>query len=578
MNDDIFRPGGGDGWERDEPSWSSDVVPVDATPSDGFAVDGTDAFAIEERPVDGPGEPSPATDGPGNGRSRAVVYTGAAIVGLLIVIVIGSSTGPRPVVGSEAGELRSESVDDTSPTTTDELDDVDVDVTGVFLAVPDEWLDGADAPRQGKRSSADDELDEYAPYDDEYADAPVDTAVEDSDTFDFDDEEFDFDTDSLDESDLFDLPSSSGRRTVLPRRLPVITAPRPRVTLPRSTVATTAATTSPTVADTATTTLPEDTTTSSTTTSTSTTTTTTTTSTTLPPAAPQWTADVTGLPGTCVGTLRAWPASGGLVASVAGLGLFVHPATGSWTGPVTATIGVGDQRAFVQDPAVATTFWIGGPDGVFTTTDGGATFTELGALTDVRSLSVSGSTLLAVTGDRTVSRYDAALDTWDPVDMAAVPTDVVIHEVRLVDDVTALVATDDGVYRGTAGAWSRVSRELVVGTPVRSADGSFTWLLTAGRGVLRSTGDGATWTSTPSSGVIDPVANSLALSADGELTTVGVGKLVRSADGGATWTPFGATLPFVPAGVARTIADDASVIWSATCGPSSVQRLEDPAT
>ena len=89
--------------------------------SDGFAVDGTDAFAIDERPVEGPLVP-PAEepdDVAAIGRGRLAVTVGAALAGLLIVIAVGSSTGPRPVVG-EAGLLRTEDVDDVTTTTEDD--------------------------------------------------------------------------------------------------------------------------------------------------------------------------------------------------------------------------------------------------------------------------------------------------------------------------------------------------------------------------------------------------------------------------------------------------------------------------
>ena len=582
MNDDIFRPGGGDGWEHGDPPWSPADGPVDATPFDGFAVDGTDAFAIEERPVDGPAGPPTAGDGEGTGagRSRVAVYSASAIVGLLIVIIVGGSTGPRPVVGGEAGEFRSEPTAETSSTTTTDPVDVVVDATGVFLAVPDDWLDDAAPDRYGSPSTYDDES---AQFDDELAGGPDDSAVEDlsvdefDDEFTFDETDGDFSFDATDDGGVYDLPSGSSRSNVVPRRLPVITAPRPRVTLPRptspTTAATTTSTTTTTVADTTTSTSTTSTTTSTSTTSTSSTSTT---STTLAsPADPQWTADMTGLPAPCVGPLGVWSATDGLVASVSGAGLFEHPATGPWTGPVATTVGTGAQRVFVQDPASGSTFWIGGPDGVFKTVDGGDSFVELGQLTDVRSLTVSGPTLLAVSGATSLWRSDDGGTTWSDLTADAPAGVTSISAAYLLDAGTAMLATEDGVYRTTTGGWTLVSPAQVVGIPVRPTDGSVTWLQAGGAGVLRSTDAGATWTSTASTGVIDPTAVSLVLSPDGGLTTVGARTLVRSVDGGTTWTPFGAPLPFVPAGIARTAADDASVIWSAQCGPNAVQRLDD---
>ena len=84
----------------------------------------------------------------------------------------------------------------------------------------------------------------------------------------------------------------------------------------------------------------------------------------------------------------------------------------------------------------------------------------------------------------------------------------------------------------------------VAGAPVRAADGTITWLLGNGSGVLRSIDAGATWSASSSTGVISPTATSLVQLPDGRLVTVGVDEnLIVSADGGATWVPFGPACP-----------------------------------
>ena len=218
MNDDIFRPGGGvpDGWSR----VPGEASTINEAGTDGFAVDGTDAFAIDERPVEGPS--APPADAPDDvatiGRGRLAVAVGAALAGLLIVITVGSSTGPRPVVG-EAGLLRSEDVDDTTTTTQEE--DVEPSPAGAWsrqLMVV--WDSSPD-----RRGSADDFDDEELAGTTESTFDEFDSTFDDESEF---DDEFDFDDDFFDDDEF-----TGGGRTVLPRRPPVVTAPgRPRVTLP----------------------------------------------------------------------------------------------------------------------------------------------------------------------------------------------------------------------------------------------------------------------------------------------------------------------------------------------------------
>jgi hypothetical protein len=53
--------------------------------------------------------------------------------------------------------------------------------------------------------------------------------------------------------------------------------------------------------------------------------------------------------------------------------------------------------------------------------------------------------------------------------------------------------------------------------------------------------------------------------------------LVASADGGATWEPFGPTLPYTPAGIAYSENQKALFVWHSDCGnlvlPDAVQKL-----
>ncbi len=343
--------------------------------------------------------------------------------------------------------------------------------------------------------------------------------------------------------------------TTLPRRNSTsgrTTSPQPTRPTTRPTVATTSTTTT-TVADTTTTAAADTTTTQTTTAPTTSTTTTTasTTTTTLPP--PVWVAATSGLPHECGDGLRVWRRADSLLASIAGSGLFISLNSGtSWTPLPAAGAGSAEMRMLVQDPATATTFWIAGAEGIFQTKDNGFRFVELGTFNDVRSLSVgitaSGAdTLLAVVG--TAPTLHRSVDdgaTWIPV-LGPAGGGVVGHPLVL-DAQSALLGTSTGVHRTANGGatWTQtfVHPSGVVGAPVRAANGTITWLLGNGGGVIRSTDAGGAWTAVPSTGVISPTATSLVPLPDGRLVTLGVsGQLIASADGGVTWVDFGPACP-----------------------------------
>ena len=212
MNDDIFRPDGADWIEPARPP----VEPtVNVSATDGFAIDGTDGFAIDEGPIETPVEaPSTDPDGvPALSRGRLVATVAAALTGLLVVILVGSSTGPRPVV-SDAGVLRT---DDSVTTTTGPVESTPEGAwTRSLLGL---WGSTAFAPVY--------EFDESGEFATDYETVPYDTVYPTEFETDFD-SQFDtsFDTD-FDESGTFTY------NTIPPRRLPVFSTPSRTRFLPR---------------------------------------------------------------------------------------------------------------------------------------------------------------------------------------------------------------------------------------------------------------------------------------------------------------------------------------------------------
>ena len=276
------------------------------------------------------------------------------------------------------------------------------------------------------------------------------------------------------------------------------------------------------------------------------------------------------------------------MASVAGSGLYTNTA-GTWA-PLPSTVaGTGDQRVLVQTDA--DTYWIGGADGVFRRDDGAADFTEIGDLADVRALSVyvspaNQTTMLAVAGTgATLYRWvDGPGAAWTPI--TAPPGAGIPGHPLVLDGAVALLGTSSGVFRSLDGGenWLQIRSGGVSGAPLTRADGIY-WLLAGGEGLIRSTDNGLTWAPLIGAGQINASASRLASLPNGSLLTVGAEtagsrtllQITPSATG-ATWTPVGPQLPYVPSGVTHSGA--ATYVWSSTCatggnGTNFIMKLAD---
>jgi hypothetical protein len=291
------------------------------------------------------------------------------------------------------------------------------------------------------------------------------------------------------------------------------------------------------------------------------------------------TANLAGMASEC-GNLTMVTANAGdaVLAGVAGLGLWrLNPASGEWEqlgqGPGSDPIS-NRPSTVVFDPADPQVFWESGiynGGGVFRTDDAGQTFRQLGEVTHVEAIGIDltdpqrATMLVAIHEQAAISLSTDGGDTWDDISDAlpAIELGDALAPVVL-DANTFLLGTTTSVLRSTdqGASWTTVADVGVTGRPVTLADGSMLWL--ALNGVIRSTDGGATWTvisATPLRGtpVAAPDGAIAAASADGT-------QVWASTDGGASWDPVGPRLSFTTPSIAYSSAQSAFFAVHSDCG------------
>lgn len=313
------------------------------------------------------------------------------------------------------------------------------------------------------------------------------------------------------------------------------------------------------------------------------------------------TANLVGLDSTCgnLSFVSARPDRDLLVVGVAAQGLVAAPSEAeSWwplgRGPGSAII---DNRttSLVYDPADPARFWQSGSygTGAFETVDDGSTFRPLGAVrhTDLVSIDFTDPlrrTLLAGSHEgREVWRSTDGGATWFDVS-PGLPSDSGFSSFpHVLDARTHLLGTQSGagagIFRTTDGGvtWALARAGGVSGAPVVGPDGSISWLLEDGRGLVRSADSGITWTVRAPQG---PARSAnLVLLPDGSLATNGWDHVLVLGVGSDRWSPFGPPLPFRPAGITYSPFRKAFYVWRFDCDlsvprnpvtPGSVMRLD----
>ena len=487
-----------------------DEPTINESGAGGFAVDGTDSFAVPG-PLDaaddtelGDGE-VPLADG----RRRLFVTLGAAAVVLLAVVVVG-----RAGDEDDASQVVDESTGLTylSPFTDGGTPEV---ASAGWFAID---LDAVPPP-DGYQYD-DDLLDEYAGTADPWDTSAGSYAADDEytvPTYDYSYDDFDLD---IDDYTYRTLPRS--------RVIPPLTT-RPRVTpRPQTTTATTTATTTPTTPATTATTVPTTVpTTPETTASTAPA------SSTSVPAAPQW---EPASPGTltCATGARVFVGSTSIVAVTDTEGHRSTDGGVTWTPlAVPAVTAYADGATGEQ--------WIGTAGGV--TRDG----TAVGDLRNVTSLAVGSAPV--VVADGVVLRL--AGSTWEPVTLPGTVTPVPGALVAR-DDGSVLVGTDRGVLRISGSDVVPLSHVAVVGRPSRGAT-SVSW--------LRADRTGALGISTADDSASETAITGIAADAS-TLAEVDGALVTTSATGLVGVAAFAPQPPYAPQGVATY--GDATFVWG-TC-------------
>jgi photosystem II stability/assembly factor-like uncharacterized protein len=292
------------------------------------------------------------------------------------------------------------------------------------------------------------------------------------------------------------------------------------------------------------------------------------------------TGNLAGMPSGCegIGKIAAQPCSSRVIAGLEGHGLWATDDSGkSWkalgTGAGSASI-TNTGHGLVFDPTHPDVFWetgIRGDSGLYKTTDGGATFKQLGMLTFTQLVSVDFSDAqrkTLVTGTHGMKKMvflsSDGGGTWTNIGLNLPAMASNSESPVVIDSKTFLLgacATDGiacGIYRTTdAGATWSLSNDVQVshyGAPLWASDGSIYWPLLNDSGLSKSTDQGKTWTKI--SGTTQMMGVTPIELPDASIVELGKDHLVRSTDGGKTWAPILDPLPFT------LVGDGGSITYS----------------
>ena len=309
------------------------------------------------------------------------------------------------------------------------------------------------------------------------------------------------------------------------------------------------------------------------------------------PLAAQWvnvTANLADMPSECgnMCLLSAVPGQDRIIAGIAKRGLWQTTDGGTiWTalgqGAGSDAI-VNRPSRILYDPMDVKIFWESGiynSSGVYHTSNGGETFQHLGSAKHNDYVSVDFADpqrrILLAGGheqSRTVWKSVDGGQTWTNVGVNLPEGTKHSSNPLLIDAATYLVNASGwgkgtgGVFRTSNGGatWMQTSALEANGAPLKASDGSIYWPIAYGRGLIRSTDQGQTWTQVCGPGVIK--GSQIIELPDQRLATVAGKGLKVSSDRGTTWTPVGEPTPVQPAGVIYAPVRQAFFIWNWDCG------------
>ena len=279
--------------------------------------------------------------------------------------------------------------------------------------------------------------------------------------------------------------------------------------------------------------------------------------------------------------LAADPCSKKVVAGVAKAGLWQSEG-GDWkklgSGAGSANIAH-RPSSIVFDPQHPEVFYESGiygsfGDGVYKTTDGGLTFTQLGKIGHNDLVSVDfhdpdRKTLLAGSHEtkRKLFHSTDGGSTWNDIGMN-LPDGSHFASAPLVIDSQQFLLGACGWGDGTCGVyssadagktWTSTTTEGPGGRPLWASDGSLLWS-GVWDGMLLSGDVGKTWKKVTGARMA-PIELP-----DGRAIAIGSDHIVISSDHGATWSNIGEALPYNPNGVTYSAAAKTLYVWRNDCG------------
>ena len=285
-----------------------------------------------------------------------------------------------------------------------------------------------------------------------------------------------------------------------------------------------------------------------------------------------------GYAGVCL--LAAVPGRDEVIAGVSEAGLW----SSTDGGATWKKLGASDKvqitnrpYQIVFDPKDPKTFWISGSygPGIFMTRDGGKTFQRLGELGHVDGIGVDltdpeRKTLLAGLHEqeRSLHKSTDGGTTWRKIG-DRLPEDSNFSGDVVVLDAKTYIANAAGwrpkrawgVYRTEDGGetWAKVSDAGPNGPPLVGSDGAIYWQALWGQGLIKSADKGKTWAR-----LGGPVkANPIEISGGKLVAPVG-DQLFASADGGRSWTKLGDPMPIKPSGVVYSGKRKCFYVWRST--------------
>ena len=296
------------------------------------------------------------------------------------------------------------------------------------------------------------------------------------------------------------------------------------------------------------------------------------------------TGGLAGKPSGCgnLDTVFLKPKSFELIAGILSQGLWSSPAGKTWkalgTGAGSATVTNGP-LTIVFDPTDPNRFWEAGiygvTGGLYTTTDGGTTFTALNqTYSDSIAVDFTDPKRLRMLAglhelQQAVFKSTDGGATWANVG-ATLPKDRFCTVVLTLDATNYLVGCSGaktGIFRTSDGAkkWLQVSDGGGALRPLVASDGSIYWSSAANGQLVRSTDAGQTWSEVMPANVLT-TASPIELP-DGRIAALSREYLVVSANHGLTWDYASAKLPYLgSAGVVYSPTEKAFFIWRNDCG------------